>query len=162
MKLLGAVLILAGSSLTAMYRLAEGRRERQALRELAAALELLAHGVRTSLLPLPRLMERRGGGTFADGFFAHILTAWGEGASLGERWRAAAEMLPLRARERETLARAADAFGESEEGITAVLLDCARSLRESEAVRRDEAAASQRLTLTLALGGGVLLTVMLL
>lgn len=162
MKLLGAVLILTGSTLAATHRLSEERRERQALRELAAALELLAHGIRTSLLPLPRLLERRGGGDIADGFFARVLSARGEGASLGELWRAAAQTLPLRAQERETLARAADVFGETEEGVTAVLLECARSLREAETVRRGEAAASQRLTLTLTLGGGVLLTVMLL
>lgn len=161
MKLLGATAILAGSTLAATRRLAEGRRERQTLRELAAALELLAHGVRTSLLPLPRLMERRGGG-IADEFFARVLTACADGTSLGICWRAATQTLHLRAAERETLARAADAFGETEEGVVAVLLDCARSLREAETVRSHEAMQSQRLTLALALGCGILLTVMLI
>lgn len=162
MKLLGAVLILSGSTLVCLHRLADARRERQVLRELAAALELLAHGVRTSLLPLPRLMERRGQGEFADDFFARVLALRESGAPLDCCWRETAQTLPLRPQERCTLLHAADAFGQSEEGVVSVLFECARELRAALTVHRSEAVQSKRLTLTLCFGGGVLLVVMLL
>lgn len=162
MKLLGAVLILSGSGHACLRYLTAVRRERQALRELAAALELLARGVRTRLLSLPRLMERRGQGAFADGFFTRVLAEGERDTPLERRWREAAETLPLRPQERETLARTADAFGETEEGVVASLLSAAQELRGALAAREREACAERRLALTLCLGGGTLLTVMLL
>lgn len=162
MKLLGAALILTGSGLACMLRLTAARRERQALRELSAALELLARGIRTRLLPLPRLMERRGLGRCADAFFARVLAPASDDAPLARRWREAAETLPLRPRERETLARAAEAFGETEEGVVASLLSCAQELREAGAARESELREARRLVPTVCFGGGVLLVVLLL
>lgn len=162
MKLLGAALILTGSALACTHRLTSARRERQALRELSSALELLARGIRTRLLPLPRLMERRGLGRCADDFFTRVLAETPDGAPLARRWCAAAETLPLRPRERETLARASEAFGETEEGVVASLLSCAQELREAARARESELREARRLVPTVCFGGGAMLIVLLL
>jgi len=164
MKLLGAALILSGSLLVRTRLLLARRRERQALRESIAALEYLSRELSCSLLPLPRLLERRGLGAYADGLFSHTLAlhAADGDVPLALCWRAAAERLPLAAAERETLARTAEAFGGTEESALAALRGGISALRAALAERRREERQSGRLTGALCLSGGALLVILLL
>lgn len=164
MRLLGAALILSGSLLVRARLLRTRRRERQALRESIAALDYLSRELPCSLLPLPRLLERRGLGMYGDGLFSRTLAlheADGD-VPLADCWRSAAEQLPLAAPEREILARAAQAFGGTEEGALAALSSGAAALRDALAERRREERQSGRLAGALCLSGGALLVILLL
>lgn len=164
MRLLGAALILSGSLLVYARLLYTRWRERQALRESIAALEYLSRELSCSLLPLPRLLERRGLGAYADGLFSQTLAlhAADGDVPLADCWRAAAERLPLAAPEQETLARIAEAFGGTEEGALAALRGGVSALRAALAERQREERKSGRLAGALCLSGGTLLVILLL
>lgn len=160
MKLLGAVLILGGAALQCHALLAARRRERAALRQLSAALEELARAVRVSLTPLPRLLAQRGRGEWADAFFAAVLSG-GDDAPLPERWRAAAESVPLAPREREVIRGLADALGSDESALLCALHDAARELRGALAARERVCTREGRLATALSVSFGLLLTILL-
>lgn len=163
MKLLGAVLILSGSLLVRARLLLTRRRERQALCEIIAALEYLARELRSSLLPLPRLLERRGLGAYADEFFSQTLTLHTADGDIPFAlcWREAAARLPLAAPERETLLRTAEAFGGEEESALAALRGGISALRAALEGRQVEERRNGRLTGALCLSGGMLLVILL-
>lgn len=164
LRLLGAALVLSGAG-ALHWRISDTRRqELRALRETAAALEVLARGVQASLAPMPRLLAARGGGEYADAFFdrvRHLLAE--EEQPLDVCWRRAAEeMLSLGPRERGILAALGAALGGEEESVLRALRSTAQELRsallEKEAARRQES----RLAGTLCLGGGMLTVILLL
>lgn len=164
MKALGAALILCGTAIVCRTLLGARRRERAALRELADALEGLEREVRVALVPLPRLLTRRGQGRYGDLFFSSIL-AMHEAepdCPLPDCWRAAAQDLPLPSRERESVARPADAFGGEEEDLLRALCAAAQELRAALDAREIESARERRLIPALCFSLSLLLTVLLL
>lgn len=163
MKLLGAMLLLGSAGLLCRTELAQRRREREALRALAAALESLERGVRVSLAPLPCLMEQCGEGIAGD-FFSAVLSRAREepDVSLPALWRAETHSLPLSPRERECLARPALAFGGEEEDLLRALRDCAAELRASLAERERAAAGESRLIATLSFSLSILFAILLI
>lgn len=164
MKALGAALLLGGAALLCRALLADRRRERDTLRALAAALEGLEREVRVSLVPMPRLLARRGWGRYADAFFASVLAlreAQSE-RSLPDCWRAAAHSLPLSPQERESIARPADALGGEEEDLLRALHASAQELRAALVSRETESARERRLIPALCFSLSLLVTVLLL
>lgn len=164
LKLAGAALIAGGALMIRQRLLLAGKRERETLDDLAAALACLERGVRTSLRPLPRLLEERGIGRYADEFFERVLAARAADADrpLSDCWREAARRLALSARERETLARVSDAFGGEEEGLLSALHG---ALEELNAARRERARTARedaRLINAVCLSAGTLLTILLI
>lgn len=164
MRGLGAALLFLGAALVRAAYLGERRRERCALREMVQALAYLEQGVRVLHLPLPRLLERQGGGRYADGFFARILekhTALPD-CPLPECWRAAALTLPLPTREREAICRLADALGGEEEDLLRALGGGARQLQKALEAMEEKSGQEERLITAVCMSGGALTAILLL
>ncbi len=162
MKLLGAMLILCGAALQCRVLLAARKRERDALRQFSAALEGLERSVRASLTPLPRLIERRGAGQYADAFFSAVLARLREGAPLPDGWREAAALAPLAERERAVLSCLADAFGGDEDDLLRALRAASQSLRDALHEREHDSAREGRLVTTLCFSLSLLITILLI
>ena len=86
MKLLGAALILCGAALQCHALLGHGGRSVPAAGAFRRIGGLGARDTRLAQLPLPRLLGQRGGGKYADAFFADDARAAGR---MGRRCRTA-------------------------------------------------------------------------
>lgn len=161
-RLTGAALLLVSSLLLRQSLLQRTRLRRKTLRALAESFRRLASCVRSTLTPLPRLLGGMGQGTEAEPFFRAVESALAQGGTLKEAWAAAAEILPIGERERETAASAGGAFDGDEQSVCAALLDAAALLEEAERAFALQSREESRVTTAVCLGGGFLVGIVLL
>jgi len=156
----GGALILLGGLAARQSALEAGRRAQRTRRELAEALERLEQEVRLCLVPIPRLLARRGYGAEAGRFFRRA----SEGAaseSFAERWARAAAALPLDEQERADLADLGARLGGEAESVCAALRLAAARLRERHAREEPQRRERERLTTAFCLGASALLFILL-
>ena len=138
LRLTGAALIL-GAALRLQRSLSvRGRLRRKTLRALANAFLSLESAVRSTLTPLPALLQELRCESEAASFFADVTA----GLVRGE---------PLAA-----------ALNGEEESVCAALALSARELTAAEGELRQQAREQGRITAALCLGGGVMLCILLM
>lgn len=162
LKGLGCALLLAATLLLRGGILAEKRARRTALRELSAALSALARGIRLTLTPLPRLLSTIPCEGAARDFFSLVTAALARGETLSQSWDRASRALPLPTREGELLRALAPALSGDAESVCAALTLTARELSEAERLLAQRQREDERLATALCLGGGLLVSILLL
>ena len=158
----GASLVLCASILLRQSLLRRARLRRRTLRALSESFDALALAVRATLAPLPALLRDLSCMEEAAAFFRAVCGGLADGKPLDVCWREAALTLPLSERERELTAALGSALGGEEESVCAALLRTARELSEAERVLGARAREEMRVTTALCLGGGTLLSILLL
>lgn len=147
LKLLGGILVLLGGGLGRWAQMAERRRRRDTLFELAAALRRMGESVRMARTPLPLLLEglSEGCGRDAAAFLLGAAEAARRGEDLPGRWRRLAEDLPLSEGDRRALAGLADDLqGDEEKVCKAVLLVSIQLEKSASAAEETRRAEEQR------------------
>ncbi|MCL6522223.1 MAG: stage III sporulation protein AB [Firmicutes bacterium] len=171
LRLLGALLVVAGSTLAGQLLAWSADRKPAMLAELAAGVRLLMSQVDYAARPLPEALADLAGS--APGAAARLFRLVAEALAaapdqpLEPLWRRAVEGLGaeggLAAADLAPLLGLAPALGTSHRQDQLRLLDaCARDLAAREALRRDEAARSARMWRSLGLFGGILLALVAL
>ena len=163
LKLLGSGCVLAAGTLLLYRRLAEQRRKRQLLRELAAALETVGAGVRVSRVAMPRLLQTAAGNGQGEAaaFFVRVQTRSAE-LGLAEAWRSSVELLSLDAEETAILKEAGNCLAGDEEQVCAGLQSAAGRLRQELERKRAAAADVEKRTAALYLSASALIVILLI
>lgn len=143
-KLLGSLLVFAAGGMVWLYRLREGRRQRQLLAELAAALDAMETEIRLTRMPLPQLSEWLAG--HSGGEVSALFRKTARGLKSGETphavWEQALMELPLTAEDRQTLLELSNALQGDETSACKGILLASKALRhrleKREAQRPEE------------------------
>ena len=154
--ILGAVLWLQRS-----FHLRTLLRQRT-LRALSGAFLALESAVRLTLTPLPALLRHLSCEPEAAGFFEGVTANLARGEPLASAWEHAAKTLPIAARERETVSALGHALGGDEESVCAALAQASRTLAGMERALAEEDRQRAQITTAVCLGGGALLSILLL
>lgn len=162
LRLTGAALIL-GAALRLQRSLSvRGRLRRKTLRALANAFLSLESAVRSTLTPLPALLQELRCESAAASFFADVTAGLVRGEPLAAAWEGAVKNLPVGTRERETVCALSRSLNGEEESVCAALALSARELTAAEGELRQQAREQGRITAALCLGGGVMLCILLM
>lgn len=161
-RLTGAVLILAASFLLRQSLLASAARRKRTLRSLAHALTAIEYSVRLTLAPLPVLLREAHVSGEVRRLFDRVAAALACGEPLESAWRDAVRELPLSAREREMAASLGSALGGEEESVCTALAQASRTLAGMERALAEEDRQRAQITTAVCLGGGALLSILLL
>lgn len=162
LHLTGAALVMAAAFWLRTALRTQRSERRRALRDLASALTLLSDAVRTTLSPLPHLLQSVPCALAARGFFDAVLDALSRDMPLARAWCLSAEMLPLPAREQALLASLAAAFGGDEQAVCTALTQTAAQLLSAERALADAERAESRVADAICLGGGAIVCILLL
>lgn len=162
LKGLGCALLLAASLFLRRGVLAEKRARQTALRDMSAALSSLARSIRLTLLPLPRLLRLLPCEGAAQEFFSAVTCSLAQGNTLTQSWDESAQSLPLPARERELISALAPALCGDAESVCAALTLAVQELSEAEGMLARRQREDERLATALCLGGGTLMSILLL
>lgn len=163
LKLLGSLCVLGGGFLLRWIRLAECRRKRDTLSELACALRRMSEEIRSARKPLPVLLAQLAETceTEAGSLFAAAAEASGEEAGVERAWREATETLPLSRRTKHDFAElGADLRGDEQQICNAISLVMLRISEDAEEWDRNFRADGQRIS-ALCLSGAALLVILL-
>ena len=128
LRLTGAALIL-GAALRLQRSLSvRGRLRRKTLRALANAFLSLESAVRSTLTPLPALLQELRCESEAASFFADVTAGLARGEPLTAAWEGAVKNLPVGTRERETVCALSRSLNGEEESVCAARAraDCCR------------------------------------
>ena len=162
LRLTGAALIL-GAALRLQRSLSvHGRLRRKTLRALANAFLSLESAVRSTLTPLPALLQELRCESEAASFFADVTAGLARGEPLAAAWEGAVKNLPVGTRERETVCALSRSLNGEEESVCAALALSAHELTAAEEELRQQAREQGRITAALCLGGGVMLCILLM
>ena len=160
--LFGCLLILFGGFCTGRELCFYRRREQTALRDMAVALEYLAHEIAYKQLPMTRLLTMSGMGRYGDMFFLRVRNAMKSGSTLADAWKKTAEELPLFDREREEIALLGTQFSREKAVLCKSLQQVAEILKKHEKEVEESRRRRERLITASCFSCSILLCVLLL
>lgn len=164
LKLIGSLCILGGGFLLRRISLAQRRRQRDTLSELACALRRMSEEIRSTRKPLPLLLKQLTDHceTEAAALFAAAAEAAAAKGSVERVWREAAETLPLSRETGHTLAElGADLRGDAEQICNAISLVMLHLSVDAEEWDKNFRTDGQRIS-ALCLSGAALLVILLI
>lgn len=166
MKLSGALILCLGFAVLGLQERLRLQRRARLVSDMAAALELLRAEIVTRLAPLPEAAERLGryGPEGVRTFFLALALGLEEqgGSSFAELWTRGLGLLELTEPSRRALEELGASLGRytAEEQASAISVCESRLRREAERAG-EEARVTGRLRAGLALGGGLILAIVL-
>lgn len=163
-RLIGSLCVLGGGFLLRWIRLAECRRKRDTLSELACALRRMSEEIRSTRKPLPILLSRLAETceTEAGTLFSAAAEASGEEEGVERVWREVTEMLPLSRKAKHDFAElGADLRGDEEQICNAISLVMMRISEDAEEWDKNFRADGQRIS-ALCFSGAALLVILLI
>ena len=162
LRLTGAALIL-GAALRLQRSLSvRGRLRRKTLRALANAFLSLESAVRSTLTPLPALLQELRCESEAANFFADVTAGLASGEPLAAAWERAAKKLPIGTRERETVCALSRSLDGEEESVCAALHRASAELLSAERALHAREREDGRVVSALCFSGALLFAILLL
>ena len=133
------------------------------LRDLTAALEIMADEIRMNRTPMPRLLLKAGIGRGSEvmDFFAAVRMSGGE-MGFSAAWRRAAEALPLPEVEKQSFSELGNCLTGDEEQACRGLISVSQQLDRERKRRRESAAENGRRNAALCLSGAALMIILLI
>ena len=162
LRLTGAALIL-GAALRLQRSLSvRGRLRRKTLRALANAFLSLESAVRSTLTPLPALLQELRCESEAASFFADVTACLARGEPLAAAWEGAVKNLPVCTRERETVCALSRSLNGEEESVCAALHRASAELLSAERALHAREREDGRVVSALCFSGALLFAILLL
>lgn len=163
LKLMGSGCVMGAGVWLLRNITVEERRRTAVLRDLEAALEVMADEIRINRTPMPRLLLKAGTGRCGevmDFFMAVRMDSRTRGLSAA--WRGAAAALPLPEQEKQALAGLGGCLTGDEEQICRGLLTVSQQLGCALKRQRETAAERGKRSAALCLSGAALMIILLI
>ena len=163
LKLMGSGCVMSAGIWLLWKITGEERRRTAVLRDLAAALDIMANEIRMNRTPMPRLLLKAGAGRVGEvmDFFATVRMSGGE-MGFSAAWGRAAAALPLPELEKQSFSDLGHCLTGDEEQACSGLVSVSQQLDRELKRRRESAAENGRRNAALCLSGAALMIILLI